>query len=104
VVETKKDAIQAKKVTYKDWLQNKGELRLHSRYAEERKSLTLTVKKSKTQSRENFRHTLDSNYWQATKMFCQTIWRLHGKRSHQARSIKDQSGALLSNEKDITQQ
>ena len=34
-------------------------------------------------------------------MFCQTIWRLHGKRSHQARSIKDQSGALLSNEKDI---
>jgi len=50
------------------------------------------------QTREDFGHKLDSNYWQASKVFWQAIRRLCGKRSHTARSIKDQNGVLLSSE------
>jgi len=42
-----KDAIRAKKLDCKAWVQNKTEPFLHSRYAEARKSAALTVKKSK---------------------------------------------------------
>jgi len=50
---------------------------------------------------ENFGHKLDSNYWQANMVFWQTIRRLRDKRSHTARSTKDQNVGWLSNERDI---
>ena len=97
------DTIHAKKVAYKEWLQNKsdstplcigGTLRRGT-------SAVLTVKKFKMQSWKHFGLKLDSNYWQANKLFWQTIQRLPGEGSHTARSIKEQNGVLLSNEKDI---
>ena len=67
-----------------------------------RKSAALTVKKTKMQSCQNFGHEQDpTNYLQANKVFWQTVRRLRGKWSHTARSIKDQNGVLLRNEKDI---
>jgi len=72
---------------------NKADSSLHSQYAEARTSAALMVRKSKMQSWENIRH--------ANMVFWQTIWHFRGKRSHNARSIKDQNGVLLSNEKDI---
>jgi len=58
-------------------------------------------KNSKMQSWENFRHKLDCNYWQVNNVFWQAIQPHRGKRSHNARSIKDQNGVLLRNEKYI---
>ena len=66
-----------------------------------RKSTALTVKLSKMQFWENFVHKLDTKYWQASKVFWQITRRLRDKRSHAARSIKDQNGVLLSNKDDI---
>ena len=60
----------------------KPTLLCNTRYTEERKSATLTVKKSAIQSWEIFRHKVDSNYWQAINVFWQTIRRLRGERSH----------------------
>jgi len=48
----------------------------------------------------NLEHKLDSNQWQASKVFGQAIQRLRGKTSHTARSIKDWNGVLLSNDED----
>jgi len=58
-----KEAIRAKKVAYKAWLNNKADSSLHSRFAE--------VRKFKMQSWENFGHKLDFNYWQANMVFWQ---------------------------------
>ena len=55
------NAIQAKNVACKAWLQNKAASSLHVQYAEERKSTALTMEKSKMESWENFEHILD--YW-----------------------------------------
>ena len=65
------------------------------------KSAALSVKKTKMQSWQNFGHEQDSNYWKSNKVFWQTVRRLRGKWTHTARSIKDQNGVLLRNEKDI---
>jgi len=48
-------------------------------FAEARKSATLTVKKSKIQSWDKFGHRLGSNYFQANKVFWQTIRSNHAK-------------------------
>ena len=67
-----KDATRANKtVATKAWLQNKAELHSHARYAEEQ---TFGA-----QSWKNARHNLDSNYWQANKVFWQTIRCLRAK-------------------------
>jgi len=58
------DAVQAKKVAFKVWLQNKANSSSHLRCTETRKSAALTVKGLNTQSWENFGHKLDSNHWQ----------------------------------------
>jgi len=60
-----KDAIQAKKVAYKTWFQNRVESSLLSRYTEAPTSAALVVKKSKMQSWKNLGHQLHSNFWQA---------------------------------------
>jgi len=70
VVETKdEDATQAKDVANKPRLQNKADsfCIYVGLCAEARMCATLTVKKFKIQSWENFRHELDSNYWQAIR-------------------------------------
>jgi len=45
-----KDAIEATKTAYKAWLQNKAKSSFQTRYAEARKSTSVTVKKSNMQS------------------------------------------------------
>ena len=96
-----KDAIRAKKLSYKASLHNKAAASsLRARYAETRKSVALVVNKFRMQCSKYFGLTLDSNYWPANKVFWQTIQGPHGKRSHIARSIKDQNGVLPSNKKD----
>ena len=58
-------------------------------------------KKYKMQSWMKFGHQPGSYYWQANKVFWQTIWRLRGKRSNIAKHIKDQNGVLLIRGEDI---
>ena len=96
-----KDVIRAKKVSRKAWLHNKTASSLHSRYVEARKSANLVVENSEMHSWNNFGRKMDSNYWKATKMFKQTIRLLRWKRFHSDRSIKEENGVLLRNEKDI---
>ena len=92
-----KEAIRAKKDTFKAWLQERSSSDLQSRYTEARKAATSAVKKFKEKSWEEFGHRLDSNYFSANKVFWQTIRRLRGKRS----SIKDSDGNILTDENKI---
>ena len=50
------------------------------------------------QSWQHMGHKLDSIYWQAKKVFWQTIWPLRGRSFHTARCIKGRLGVLLNNE------
>lgn len=86
-----KDVIQAKKVAYNKWIEDKADSCLHSRYAEARKPATLAEEKYK----------LDSSYWQASKVFWQIVQRVPGKRSRSDRPNKDQNGDLPSSEEDV---
>ena len=56
-----KNAVLAKKVAYKAWLQNKFSTVLNSRYTEARKAAALTVKVSKERTWKRFSVKLESD-------------------------------------------
>jgi len=63
MVQILKDAIQAKKVAHKAWLQNKADSSLHSLYDEARKLAPFTVKVHNAVIGELRTYSiLDSNY------------------------------------------
>ena len=96
-----KEAIRAKKDAFKALLQNRSSSDLQSRYSEARKTAAQSVKMSKERSSEEFSRRLDSNYLLANKVFWQTIRRLHGKSLSTTTSIKDSTGNILRDEKEI---
>ena len=83
-----KEAIGAKKDAFKVLLQDRTSFDLQSRCSEARKAATSAVKKSKKKLWEEFGRRLDSNYFSAKKLFCQTIRLLRGKRSSVTYSTK----------------
>ena len=91
-----KEAIRAKKDAFKVLLQNKSFSDLQSRYSEVQKAAAQAVKISKEHSSEEFGCRLDPNYSSENKVFWQTIRRLREKRS-----IKNLTGNILVDEKEI---
>ena len=82
-------------------MQNKLSSDLQSRYSEARKAAAQAVKMSKERSWVEFGHRLDSNYLSANKLFWQTICRLRGKSLSTTTSIKDSTGNIFRDEKEI---
>ena len=96
--------IRAKKDAFKALLQNRSLPDLQSRYSEMRKVAAQVVKMSKEYYWEEFGLPLDSNYSLANKVFWQTIRRLCGKSLSTTTSIKDLTGNIFRNEKEIFSQ
>ena len=96
-----KEAIRAKKDAFKVLLQNRSSLDLQSRHSEARKAAAQAVEMFKERSWEEFGCRLDSNYSLANKVFWQTICQLREKSLSTTTSIKDSTGNILRDEKEI---
>ena len=96
-----KEAIRAKKDAFKIFLHNSSSFNLQSRYSEARRAAAHAVKMSEERSWEEFGRRLDSNYSSTNKIFWQTISRLRGKSLGTTTSIKDSTGNILRDEKEI---
>ena len=96
-----KKAIRAKKGAFKALLQNRSSFNLQSQNCKARKVVALAVKISKERSWKLFGRRSDSNELSANNIFWQTIRRLRAKNLNTTTSIKDSTGTILRNEKEI---
>ncbi|CAF3333272.1 unnamed protein product [Rotaria sp. Silwood2] len=92
--------INKKKTAYRNWLQQQTSENWHN-YKQIRDNAKKMVREAKAKSWENFGHQMESNYHTATKVFWQTIRRLHKGGLKQTRSVKDANGELITKEENI---
>ncbi|CAF1505717.1 unnamed protein product [Rotaria sordida] len=92
--------INKKKTAYRNWLQQQTSENWHN-YKQIRDNAKKMVSEAKAKSWENFGHQMESNYHTATKVFWQTIRRLHKGGLKQTRSVKDANGELITREENI---
>ena len=96
-----KEAIRAKKDAFKALLRNRSSSNLQFGYSEAQKPAAKAVKMSKERTWEEFGRRLDFIYSSANKVCLQTIRRLRGKSLSTTMSIKDSTGNILRDEKEI---
>ena len=92
--------IGEKKKAYHKWIQTQKSEDWQN-YKQTRDKTKKAVSEAKAKAWENFAHELEHNHHSANKLFWQTVRRLHKGGQKITRSVKDASGRLLTQEKDI---
>ena len=87
-----KEDIRGNKATPRGWLTNKSSEQLQLQCSAARKTAATIVKQIKETLWEEFGQRLDTDYRSASKVFWQTIRRLHCKRTPVATFIEDTNG------------
>jgi hypothetical protein len=87
-------AVKGKKEAYKAWL-SRPSLDSRRAYADAKRNVKLVVAASKVRSWEKFGEELESNFWDAPKVFWRTVRGLREGRRTEVRTIKDSRGRIL---------
>ena len=92
--ENVREAVNAKKRAFEDWLR-RGCEEAHERYRNERRKVKWTVKVAKREADEKFGRRISDNFKENKKMFWKEVKRVKGGDSNREESVKDKRGKLL---------
>ena len=92
--------VKEKKLAFKVWLNDKSEAN-RQLYLICRKTASDVVKKAKDQSWSTFGEQMESNYWNANKVFWQTVRRMRNQKKGTINVVKGRDGQLLNDDCEI---